>query len=426
MKRNIVLFINAIRPATFKALEAHERQTGQRLIPIVMVDESIQTAITERNGQQAHAHKIRIITADFNSAASVRHALYPYMDKIYAVTSQYENSVHELKKLVPFLPYLNLPTEKSLDWATEKKYMRAVLEAYDASLVPGYQEVNDASDITVKDIEETLSYPLIVKPSGLEGSLLVSMVRDNNELRATLSHTFKEIQKGYDTWIKRQAPSVLVEEFMEGDMYSIDTYIARDGTTYHTPLVQVITGQKVGFDDFFGYAHLTPVALDEDEISAARLVAEKACRALGLRSVTAHVELMKTPSGWKIIELGPRIGGYRHDLYELSYGINHIVNDILIRGGDIPLLPREALRHTAVLKIYARSEGILQSVEGLEIVSTLPSHVSHRQITSVGEVALFAKNNGDAVLEIMLNHIDQQQLKNDIAHIEEKVKPITA
>jgi hypothetical protein len=217
---------------------------------------------------------------------------------------------------------------------------------------------------------------------------------------------------------------VLVEEFMEGDMYSIDTYISHDGTPHHAPLVRVITGQKVGFDDFFGYARLTPVLLSDQEASEAYLTSQKACRALGLRSITAHIELMKTPSGWKIIELGPRIGGYRHDIYRLSYGINHIVNDILIRGGDVPHLPRRVLSHTAVLNIYARSEGYLQEVNGLQILSSLPSYVSHRQIISVGELAQFAKNNGDAVLEVTLSHEDKLQLESDIASIEHRVMPV--
>lgn len=421
MKLDIVLFINAIRPATFDALEMHKERTGQILIPVVFVDQKIQSAITMRNGQENHAHKVQVISADFDSATSIRQALKPYTNRIYAVTSQYENSVHELKKIIPFLPYLPLPTEKSLDWATEKKLMREMLEAYDTSLVPGYLEVDGSSEDNIRHIESTLAYPLIVKPSGLEGSLLVSMVKNTDELRSTLKHTFTEIQKGYDTWIKRQTPVVLVEEFMEGDMYSVDAYISHDGTTHHAPIVKVITGQKIGFDDFFGYAHMTPVALSEQEINDAYIATEKACHALNLRSITAHVELMRTPIGWKIIELGPRIGGYRHDLYNQSYGINHIMNDILIRAGDTPYLPTNTLSHTTVLKIYAREEGEVKKVDGIDILENLPSYKSHRQIMNIGEQAQFAKNNGDAVLEIFLNHEDKPQLEADIAEIEDRV-----
>jgi hypothetical protein len=251
--KNIVLFINAIRPATFAALDDFERQSGRKLVPVVFIDETIQVAITERNVQKHTGQDYDIISADFDSPMSVRTALNKYKDRILAVTSQYENSIHELRKLVPYLPYIHMPTQSSLEWATEKKLMRQLLEVHDGSLVPKYLEIKDYSEMTINEIENHMNYPLVVKPSGLEGSLLVSLVSNREELVSTLDHTSKEIQKGYDTWIKRQKPVILVEEFMDGEMYSVDTYISSNGTCYHTPLVRVLTGRSVGFDDFFGY-----------------------------------------------------------------------------------------------------------------------------------------------------------------------------
>ena len=220
------------------------------------------------------------------------------MDRVYAVTAQFENCITELQKLVPYFPYIPMPTESSLDWATEKKLMRQMLEAHSPSLVPGYLEVRDASDDSIAGAEAAVAYPVIVKPSGLEGSLLVSLAHNPEELRAALEHIFEEIQLGYDTWIKRQSPLVLVEEFMVGDMYSVDTYVSPEGVHRHTPPVKVITGHQVGFEDFFGYAQMVPSGLSATEATKAQRTAEEACKALGLRAVTAHVELIKTADGW--------------------------------------------------------------------------------------------------------------------------------
>lgn len=414
MRKDIILFVNAIRPATFAALRTYQQRSGRALTPVVIVDEKIQASITERNGQTPHAGRLAVVSANFDSPASVRQALKPYQDRILAVTSQYENSILELKKLLPYLPYLPTPTESSLEWSTEKKVMRELLEAYDVSLVPRYTEVTTVSNSTIKRVESMMSYPLVVKPSGLEGSLLVSLVNNRQELRNTLRYTFREVQKGYDTWIKRQAPTIVVEEFMKGDMYSIDTYVAIDGTCHHTPPVKVVTGRNMGFDDFFGYMRLTPSGLDKYEMIAAYATAQKACHALGLRSVTAHVELMKTPSGWKVIELGPRVGGYRHDIYNLSYGINHLVNDILNRAGEEPEIPEKLLSHTAVFNIYARQEGVLESIEGLDQIEELSSFISLAQTMQVGDTLRFAKNNGDPVLEVTLSNPNRRKLETDI------------
>lgn len=341
MSKDIVIFVNAIRPKTFDVLKEYSDRTGRVLNPIVFVDEKIKNSIFECNGQNNLPEKVTVLTADFSSAASVRSALRPYEDRIFAVTAQYENCIQELRQLLPYLPYLPTPTEKSLIWATEKKLMRQMLEAYDKSLVPGYLEVKTADAETVQFVESKLTYPLIVKPSGLEGSLLVSYVQNREELKDTLTRTFSLIQESYDTWVKRQRPAVLVEEFMVGNMYSIDVYIDASGTCYCTPAIPSVVARQVGYDDLFPYKQFLPSGLSANEEKKGDEAASEACHALGLRSITAHVELMQTAEGWKIIELGPRIGGYRHEFLKEAYGISHIMNDILIRANEKPEIPLE-------------------------------------------------------------------------------------
>lgn len=426
MPKDIILFINAVRPATFAALKAYEDQTGRKLTPVVFVDEKINEHISERNLQKQHAHKVKKIVADFDSVTSVRKALAPIKDRIFAVTSQYENSILELKKIAPYFPVLPMPSESSLEWSTEKKLMREHIEASNPKLVPRYKEVSDNKTTTINSLEETMSYPMIVKPSGLEGSLLVTRVENRHQLQRTLGRTFREMQKAYDKWIKRQDPIILVEEFMEGDMYSVDNYIDKDGICHHTPIVKVVTGRKAGYDDFFGYMQTTPSDLDEKEITKAYAAADQACHAVGLRSSTAHVELMKTATGWKIVELGPRIGGFRHDIYMQSYGINHIVNDILNRAGEAPIIPAEQKTSTAFFNIYARAEGVLEAINGLEAVKQLPSFVSASQNIQIGEPAMFAKNNGDPILVVNLSHKDDSQFRKDVEAMEATLQLVTA
>ena len=419
MSKDIILFVNAIRPATFAALDAYEKETGRTFTPIVLVDSKINASISECNLQDDLPVHVTKIVADFDSPKSMRLALMPYMDRLFAVTTQYENSILELKKLIPYVPHLPTPIEQSLDWATEKTLMRELLEVHNPQIIPSYLEVSNHREATIREIERTMSYPLIVKPSGLEGSLLVTRVENRAQLRRTLKHTFHEIQKAYDKWIKRQEPTVLVEEFMEGDMYSVDTYVSPEGVCRHTPPVKVLTGRNVGFDDFFGYMRLAPAGLTSDDITNAYDVAEQACAALNLRAVTAHVELMKTPKGWKIIELGPRIGGgSRHEIYSESFGINHIVNDIRNRAGEEPVIPMQPKKSMAVFWIYAREEGVLASVKGIREVKQLSSFVSIGQDIKVGDPVQFAKNNGDPVLVLTLSHVDEAQLAADIEQME--------
>jgi biotin carboxylase len=415
MKKNIILFVNAMRPATFDALKAYEEKTGRTFTPLVLVDRKIQTSISERNGQNLHHKNLLVVNADFDSPMSIRKALRLYEDRIFAVTCQYENSMLELKKLIGYFPYLQMPTQSSIEWSTEKKLMRELLESYDVSLVPEYMEISDYSESSIKSIEAHLDYPVIVKPSGLEGSLLVTMANNRLELNITLERTFRDIQGAYVKWIKRQTPRLLVEEFMDGDMYSVDTYVDSQGVCYSNPVVKVITGRKVGFEDFFGYMQGVPSNLNEQEATNAQKTAEKASHALGLRSVTAHVELMKLhQGGWKVIELAPRIGGYRHEIYSLGYGINHIMNDTLNRAGETPQISHKLVAHTALFHIYANDEGTIRAIKGIEEIKQLKSFFSLKQNSFLGDTARFAKNNGDPILSVVLTNSKKSMFESDV------------
>lgn len=265
-KQDIVLFINSMSKPTFAALAAYEAQTGIKLHPVVIVNQNIQQSILSLNCQDHLRHKARIIAADFSSSASMRQALKPYEDRIFACLSQYENSITEYRQIIPYLTSVPVPTETSLDWATDKKPMRQAFNAYDPSLSPASIEVTDASSHTIRKVERAVTYPMIIKPSGLERSLLVSVVHNRKELAATLSHTFTELETAYIKWMKRLAPSVLVEGLMDGDMYSIDTYVSPNGICNHAPAVKVVTGRKVGFEDFFAYLQMSPAGLTASDI----------------------------------------------------------------------------------------------------------------------------------------------------------------
>lgn len=425
--KKIVIFINAIRPATFKALDIYKSETGRDLIPIVFIDSTIRERILDQNGQIKHADSVPFITVDFNSETSIKNKLDTYKSDIIAVVSQYENSMHEFQKMIPLVPYLNMPSVDTITWTTEKKYMRENIGIFNNKLVPQHTEVHEFKSDTIANIESLMEYPVIIKPSGLEGSLLVSKASDRQELESLIKKSLTQIQNAYDTWIKRQKPFLLVEEFMEGKMYSIDTYVNSRGECVHTPSVLVVTGHDSGQQDFYGYMRLTPSGLKDAEEQGAKDAIEDTVKALNVKSLTIHVELMHTKNGWKIIELGPRIGGYRHDMYLRAYGINHIVNDVLNRAGEDIILPNgTALGNSAVFNIYADMEGKIKTISGIEKVEALDSYITHKQNVKVGDEAIFARHNGDVVFEIELFNKDKKQLQSDIASMESAINIVVA
>jgi biotin carboxylase len=413
-ERNMILFVGSYLKSQQKAVEKLEKILKRELTACVIVDDSDMAA----RAAASTANKAVVIECDFSKETEIQKALLPYKNRFLAVTCRAERNIPLLKKVVPHVPYLNTPTEKSLDWTTDKIKMRQLLRGYDRSISPKFVVAHDATKETLDKIEKIVGFPLIIKPAGLAASLLVTLCYHREELEENLKKTVKKIDQIYAKKHGRGEPQILVEEFMEGSMYSIDTYVNQRGVMYHAPLVHVKTGRAVGFEDFFGYMRITPVNIMPHKIEAARRVAEKAVEALNLRSTNCHIELMRTEGGWKVIELGPRIGGFRHEMYELSYGMDHSMNDILIRIPKKPILPKKTKGYTVVMQFYARQKGKLVSLEGINKARKLESFSSITIKKKIGDMCDFARNGDDPVFDIILFNKDRSRVLADIRRLE--------
>lgn len=363
-----------------------------------------------------------VVPCDFSSSIAIQKALMPYRDRLLAVTCRAEKKIPLFKKLVPHVPYLSTPSEMSLDWTTDKIRMRQLLRNYDKTVAPKFIVAHDASEETLNRIERTVGFPLIIKPAGLAKSLLVSLCYHREELEEYLKKTVRKINQIYKKEKGRGEPQILVEEFMDGAMYSIDAYVNARGVTYHTPLVHIKTGRAVGFEDFFGYMRMTPVQLKPHKVEAARRVADKAIEALGLRSVTCHIELMRTEEGWKVIELGPRIGGFRHEMYELAYGIDHSLNDILIRVPKKPIIAKKSKGFCAVLNFYSKDKGRLQSLQGINKIRQLASFSRLDVKKKIGDMCDFARNGDVPIFDVTLFNKSRSNLLADVRRLEKAVQ----
>jgi biotin carboxylase len=415
--RDMILFVGSYLDNQRDAVRKLGESLDKTLVACVLID----VTDTEIKKHLSKDNKAVIIECDFSSHLAIQKQLMPYQHRFLAVTCRAEKNIPLLRKVVPHVPYINSPTELSLDWTTDKIRMRQLLRNYDKKIAPKFLVVHDSSKETLDRIERTVGFPLMIKPAGLAASLLVSICYYREEVEANLKNTVRKINQIYKKKNGRGEPQILVEEFMEGSMFSIDSYVNQRGVVYHTPLVHVRTGRSVGYEDFFGYLRITPVVLKPHKIEAAKKTAEKAIEALNLRSTTVHTELMKTEDGWKVIELGPRIGGFRHEMYSLSYGIDHSLNDILIRIPKKPILNKKVKGFTAVMQFYPRSKGRLKGIVGINKVRKLESFSRLELKKQIGDMCDFARNGDDPVFDIVLFNKSRSRLLADIRRLEKSV-----
>lgn len=148
---------------------------------------------------------------------------------------------------------------------------------------------------------ETLSYPLVVKPRGMGGSIGVALVEDETALRARFAEADAASRLGAAEFHN----GAILEAYLDGPEISVDGSVV-DGR--YTPLF--VARKSVGLPPFFeelGHVvdHADPLLAD----TALRETLVAAHRAIGFENGVTHTELKHGPDGWSIIEINGRLGG---------------------------------------------------------------------------------------------------------------------
>lgn len=417
--RDTILTVNVVEPALVRAVNMHSKTMGKRLKGLALVHRSY---ANQPDRPVDSSGLFEEVICDFNNPDELQATLKPYADRLLAATCRYEEAMQPFGQVIPFLPYIHTPSQSALLWATEKPLMRDRLRNYDKNLVPRYQSIEMEDLPKLKSLIKDFTFPLIIKPSGLSKALLVTRCENVKELEDSLKHAFKIINDVYAREQYPGKPSILIEEMMQGDMYSTDVYVTHDGQIFCLPLIRVVTAHSVGLPGFYGHQSIAPTGLPKHEVEAAFAATRSAVKALNLSSTTAHAELFRTAEGWKIIEVAARIGGYRDPLYREVYGIEHFYNDLSVRMGLQPKMPTKPIGNATILNIYAEEEGEIESIEGLEAARALDSTVYVHAHAKPGEKAIFATNGGNPVINTLLSNKDPKKLQQDVAKIRELLR----
>lgn len=419
-KKNIIAYVSKVPAEAIADIRAYEKQSGERY-RIMLIENSARNLTSRQTGANLVGLDL-IVSADFSSDSALQEVLSPYQEELCAITSRAESFLSDFIKIIPFVPYLQTPTPESLQWASDKRLMRRHFRVADSTISPKYSLIKNATEEELERVINLVGLPMIIKPTNLAQSLLINVCHHRDELRKAIKDTFKQIEKVYEENGRTEKPRIIAEEYMEGLQYSIDAYVSARGKVTCCPMVRQKTGHDIGRDDFFGYLQSTPTALSSETVLRARDVVKRGIHALGLRNTTVHVELMRIDNTWKIIEIGARIGGFRPQLHKLSCGINHGMNDVLVRMGRQPVVPSRCRRFAAAMKYYAKEEGEIESILGVKKIEKLSSFHRVEMRKKRGDRSIFAKNGGGAIFVLYLVNDSRSDLLADIRRVEETVK----
>lgn len=155
------------------------------------------------------------------------------------------------------------------------------------------------------------SAPLVVKPPKSFGTDDVHMIRAGQDWRPVFDGILGRINIG---GCRNEA--VLVQEFAPGTEYIIDSYSVdgRHGLVDVCRYTKATRGDRIGIYDCVDF-----LPVSDPVVGPIRSYTWQVLDALGVRNGAAHTEVMLTPDGPHLLEVGVRLAGAAHqDLTRLA------------------------------------------------------------------------------------------------------------
>lgn len=330
----------------------------------------------------------------------------PYADEYFNVSTIDEEGVYEAGKVFGADGFLTLATDmpmRAVAKACEKlglvgiSYETAIKATDKGKMMDAFKEHNVESPwyCIIKSRNEfeklckTITYPCIIKPIDNAASRGVVFVNSANEISSAYHYSVEH----------SKSKIVIVEEYMNGKEVSVETLTYR-GKTY---VLQVTDKATTGAPHFVEIGHNQPSSLSAITIEKIKDLAIRAVNAIGITIGPAHVEIMVTKDGPKLIELGARLGGdcITSHLVRLSTGIDMLKETIKTLCGDKPNLTPKYSKCAVIRFIMPEKEGVFIGIDGMDKAESVPEIKEVNYILSKGDIVSGVRSSDDRLAYII-------------------------
>lgn len=279
--------------------------------------------------------------------------------------------------------------------------------------VPHLQQVctNDPGVVAAWLAETELdSKPIVLKPPKSGGTDNVHMVAAGGNWRPAFDAIL-----GHVNVFARTNEAVLVSEFAEGTEFLVDTYSVdgRHGLVDVCRYTKLTRGDRIGIYDCVEF-----IPPDDPHVAALWPYTQEVLDAVGIRNGCGHVEVMLTPKGPLLIEIGARPAGGGHQMISaIATGDNHIKRTVAHRERGEFKESYELVQYLRGVFISSPREGIWRNAEVFEGVESLPTFYAKNFPHGSGDHVPATDSLFTFLAWVILTSSDRQAVDRDYARV---------
>jgi biotin carboxylase len=238
--------------------------------------------------------------------------------------------------------------------------------------LPTYRTEQHRSDAELIIAARRIGFPLVVKPSDSSGSKGITYLAGPAGLEDAIATARKFAAAG----------EVIVEEFVEGRHLSVESFFSNGQPTLFVLSERDTTGPPA----MVTITHRTPAGVRGKERRAIRRAVETVAAGVGLTDGPLNLDVVLAWDGTPyLIEMGSRLGGNgMPQLVRLATGVDTVAAAVAHACGEpFDVTPR--FRRAAMLHIlHTRESGVLEELEGIELIDESPEVVACELFVSPG------------------------------------------
>lgn len=292
-----------------------------------------------------------------------------------------------------------------------------LLEKFPETTV-SYLEIDLLND-NIENFYNKLNFPYVIKPASWVQSSGVSLIHNKNELINYLNNVKSLNINMISRWINNS--KYLIEEYIDGEMYTIVYFIDDFWNVSYSPIVKVNSARNLGIDDFSNYVRINwSIIENEIDFEDVKIFIQKNIKALWIKNTYIFHDF-KLTTKWELkhIELNARIWGYRLEMMQDLYWFNLLTMPLaksLYQSWDFS---------NAVFVFYPNTRWIFKwfNSELLEQFKKLNSYSSIRLSNNyIWKEVWLTKDWFSSIAALRIINKDLEQFKKDYDFIEKNYK----